>query len=683
MAQNTTTLARRPNQSPSTTEADKTTSQKALVLVGKSAKTAGRTWWTHKLRLAPINAGIAALGVACLLPEATPKTMASVLVGGPVLGAIAMIWHRIKRRRSGRELNGAQTTYNLSCATTAWIYEVTAVWVDPLHEPMLIFLGSATALSSVLWWVRGAFAPEDAVIPEPVAQPAPEAPPAKPEPTPEEKWARRLAAPRGQLVGSKLVDVEPIIGSDGKPNGFGAIIDLNPDDGVITITDDQIARALKHIAIALDVDDRSRIAILPTTSTRVPIRVFERHPLARRIELPHEVAANAWRQPIGLSITDDWVMHEMYRSDHGAYHGLVAGSTGSGKSELMCTLLVAQRRVVDEQGRPLVASVLLDPHKGVSYPGWKDAVDLFITGDAYIVQAVRALLEEKDRRLDLMAEQGIKVWTPTWDQPLISTTIDEFGPLAKRRPDIIPLVKEYAGECRKAGMGLTLAVRYPGVDEFGGDMELRDSLVAGFTYLLRTGNAFSGMIVANGRAVGDPALLPDRFGEDNAAGVGYALGSTANSSVMYRGALSDADEPRRGATARSGLTRKAIEEIVDRAEEEREEQRRQAFGPLRVVGSPAPMTTGSSPAPAPATAAAATDASGFAGMSVWDAVKLVLTEYYPERPTTGELEKITGKAGTAITMACTRAKDRGELFGDGYRGWVLAEHATGADRKTS
>src|SRR6201999_1140025 len=100
----------------------------------------------------------------------------------------------------------------------------------------------------------------------------------------------------------------------------------------------------------------------------------------------------------------------------------------------------------------------------------------------------------------------------------------------------------------------------PGADNFGGDMDLRDGLM-GYTWLGRTGNRFSGMIVSAGRTIGDPALIPTHFADGKTTGgLGFWLGSTADASVMMRSALSDPDALARRRFGRAGLT---MPDVVD------------------------------------------------------------------------------------------------------------------------
>lgn len=153
-------------------------------------------------------------------------------------------------------------------------------------------------------------------------------------------------------------------------------------------------------------------------------------------------------------------------------HGLVAGTTGSGKSELLQTFVATLAAV----NRPDELTFVLVDYKGGS--AFKDCVDLphtlgMVTDlDSHLVQrALTSLSAELTRREHILADagakdlpeyQGMRRRTPELAPvPRLVIVIDEFATLYREIPDFIPGLVSIAQRGRSLGIHLVLATQRP------------------------------------------------------------------------------------------------------------------------------------------------------------------------------------------------------------------------------
>lgn len=611
---------------------------------GKAVIWAGQKWWQHKLRLMPLSVAAVGIAGAGVLHTTGPAIAGFADIAAATMATGAIVGHRVWRKRNDRALNGKQTAYIASCTGFLGLFETDAIVGNPFNAHGIAVYGTATAAASIAWWLRGAAAPETA---EDVrGQDDEEQAVQDDQATPDKIWAVRIGANGGALPGSALTGVGELVDTHGSPNGWSATLTLNPGHKVITLKTSDVGVQMEKISEAFDTPP-ANIAITPRGGGRLDVKMFERHPLMRVIRLPKEINRDKpWVQPMGLTITDEWVPHQLFDPDYGTWHGTYIGSTGSGKSETICTSMDAESRITTPDGDPLVAHVLLDPHGGVSFPGWNERADLVAHDYDEIIAVFDMLHKRKQKRLAAMARYGWKVWRPSPEDPIISVKFDEFATVIQKRQALLPLAKEAAGEWRKVGMALAVGVRYPGAENFGGDMDLRDGLM-GYTWLGRTGNRFSGMIVSAGRSIGDPALIPTHFADGKTTGgLGFWLGSTADASVMMRAALSDPEDLARRRFGRAGLS---VPDVQDPRQD-------------------ATPTDGTSPS---------WTTSAPEGATIWDKIELYLTDL-GEEATTSQICKAIGaddkKAG-AVSQTCSRAVEQKKLIKSGHGVWILPQHA--------
>ncbi|GAA3730360.1 FtsK/SpoIIIE domain-containing protein [Salinactinospora qingdaonensis] len=153
-------------------------------------------------------------------------------------------------------------------------------------------------------------------------------------------------------------------------------------------------------------------------------------------------------------------------------HALIAGTTGSGKSELLQTLVASLAAV----NRPEAMSFVLVDYKGGS--AFKDCVRLphtvgMVTDlDTHLVsRALTSLGAELRRREHLLADAGAKDIDDYIDylerdpnlppMPRLLLVIDEFASMARELPDFITGLVNIAQRGRSLGIHLVLATQRP------------------------------------------------------------------------------------------------------------------------------------------------------------------------------------------------------------------------------
>ena len=150
-------------------------------------------------------------------------------------------------------------------------------------------------------------------------------------------------------------------------------------------------------------------------------------------------------------------------------HGLVAGMTGAGKSELLQTL-IASLAISHPPDR--LAFLLVDYKGGAAF---KDCVDLphtvgLVTDlDAHLTQrALASLNAELQRRERVLRDAGAKdladleARDPASAPPSLLIAIDEFATLAREVPDFVEGIVDVAQRGRSLGVHLLLATQRPG-----------------------------------------------------------------------------------------------------------------------------------------------------------------------------------------------------------------------------
>jgi DNA segregation ATPase FtsK/SpoIIIE, S-DNA-T family len=187
------------------------------------------------------------------------------------------------------------------------------------------------------------------------------------------------------------------------------------------------------------------------------------------------------RVPIGIDGNGEPLVLDLKESAQGGIgpHGLVVGATGSGKSELLRTLVTGLSFVHSPDH---LAYVLVDFKGGATFTGVTELphVSGLITNladDLALVDRMRAALTgEQQRRQQMLRDAGdidsVREYQlkreaggtdvhgrPLEPLPYLVIVVDEFGELLTQRPDFIELFVQIGRVGRSLGMHLLLATQ--------------------------------------------------------------------------------------------------------------------------------------------------------------------------------------------------------------------------------
>jgi S-DNA-T family DNA segregation ATPase FtsK/SpoIIIE len=187
------------------------------------------------------------------------------------------------------------------------------------------------------------------------------------------------------------------------------------------------------------------------------------------------------RLPIGRAGDGEPVELDLKESAQGGMgpHGLIVGATGSGKSELLRTLVTGLTMTHSPE---LLSLVLVDFKGGATFAGLTDLPHVAglitnLAGDLSLVDRVRAALHgEQQRRQKLLRDAGnvdsLRDYQarqatghtdihgkPLEPLPYLLIVVDEFGELLSQRTDFIDLFVQIGRVGRSLGMHLLLATQ--------------------------------------------------------------------------------------------------------------------------------------------------------------------------------------------------------------------------------
>ncbi|MFG2895348.1 FtsK/SpoIIIE domain-containing protein [Streptomyces sp. NPDC048248] len=248
-------------------------------------------------------------------------------------------------------------------------------------------------------------------------------------------------------------------------SGRGTVGSIRPD-AVSLDWCRSLARAMGPLRDPGGADEEA--AVLPGSARLLDVLALD-PPQAAGIRARWAAGGRSTRAAVGVSLDGPFFL-DLKRDGP---HGLVAGTTGSGKSELLQTL-VASLAVAN---RPDAMTFVLVDYKGGS--AFKDCVDLphtvgMVTDlDAHLVErALVSLTAELTRREHILAAAGAKDiedyvellernperHTP---MPRLLIVIDEFASMVRDLPDFVKGLVNIAQRGRSLGIHLILATQRP------------------------------------------------------------------------------------------------------------------------------------------------------------------------------------------------------------------------------
>ena len=227
---------------------------------------------------------------------------------------------------------------------------------------------------------------------------------------------------------------------------------------------DRVARALAPVR---DVSRDDADSVIPD-SARLLDLIHMPDPSADLVLLAWQRRGRTTKVPIGIGADGPFILD---LSADGP-HGLVAGTTGAGKSELLQTLIA----VLCVANRPDAMTFVLIDYKGGS--AFKDCARLPHTVgmvsdlDGHLtVRALDSLGAELKRREELLLDAGAKDIEDYWDtrklspdlepMPRLVLIIDEFAAMVAELPDFVTGLIDIARRGRSLGVHLLLATQRP------------------------------------------------------------------------------------------------------------------------------------------------------------------------------------------------------------------------------
>lgn len=220
----------------------------------------------------------------------------------------------------------------------------------------------------------------------------------------------------------------------------------------------------------------------------------------------------------------------------GAKHGLIAGTSGGGKTYALDLLI----RVCLASG--FIVPVVLDPQEGQSLPQWRGHVP-YASGVLECMAMLRGL---QAGMLDRSRVLSSMTWADTdghqlrgldfYDHevtglPLVLVIGDEYPVLLTDRQhgaEAVSITADLGKRGRKTGVSLWPVAQVPSLAELG-DQVVRSMLVGGNVICLRTGDRVSASMLG---LDADPSALPRYFPDGSPTyGLGYVIGPDMRQAV--------------------------------------------------------------------------------------------------------------------------------------------------------
>lgn len=472
-----------------------------------------RAGWRHRKMLAPLYTGCFLAAAATVLHDATPDDgWKSVLSAAAAVG-LWMGARQLRRHKRGNPdwVKVSWYRWSLYLAAVTWMMLATVAGPGAIPLPGVLYVGAAAA--QFLWWryhrIRRDEVPTDDVL---SLDPR------------EDRWEEMFASDGGLLPGSVMIRPRDF------DNGWGAEIVCDPRKRHTTET---IIGLRGNIAAVYGVPARMVVVepLITDENDRARILVLTHNPLQnKQIFVGPTLDPQTGQIVIGIHADKTPAHYRLYIPGSGAAHGLIAGTTGAGKSGLLNQLLAELRH------SGVACIMLADGQGGESVPDWVENVNCFAGTKTRIRRMLQGVERIADGRMNRQAKRrwvddrgrerrGTGSFTPSAENPLIAVVIDE-APLVMDDPEIARIVAKLTTTTRKTGIGVHLVVQVPSVAHLGGDITIKSMLSAMNVICFRTSDAYSGGMANPAGIAVDPAKLPAFWPDGSStAGLGYSLTS--------------------------------------------------------------------------------------------------------------------------------------------------------------
>lgn len=483
--------------------------------------------YRHRGKIWPFLTGLGMLALAAsarLIPDGWKTILVLAVLAGVILG-----WKQWRALRDEQAWVRASLAVSWStwAVCSAWTAAAAAVGPVTLPMPGLLLAGTVVAQG---WWVWHQMIRDTHQV---VEQDIEERATTWVE-TVAEQWRTRIAREGGRLPGTVLESVRAVIRSDEQTGGearlgWEAKVKLPIDDQQ---TWESVVSATRVIAKVFGVPASQVVPEMPVDGTEDSARllVLTSNPL-REIQV-HErcqLDPTTGYIPIGVHADGSYALWRLFTPGSGANHGLIAGTTGSGKSGLLNKICAEIRH------SGLALLLLGDPQGGESCPDWTDGGAHVFAGT---VPRIRRMLQGVEREMDRRQRtRGRERWVdgkgrnrrgrgyfnPTRDEPLLMVVIDE-APEVTADPECRRIIAKIAKQGRKIGVGIILLVQVPSLSELGNDLSIRSMLSSTNIVILRTSDSYSAQMGAPMKLPVDPVNLPVEWPDGSTtAGLGFLI----------------------------------------------------------------------------------------------------------------------------------------------------------------